>query len=204
MPRDRKKPGTRKPEKRLLVFCEGKKNKSESAYFKALIREYIFPGSKIEVKVIDTEKNTGKELVMLAKAERELENDILWVVYDKDGYTKHAETFDIAKSNNIKIAFSSISFEYWILLHFTYTSKSFSKSDEIIHLLKHQFDFDYSKADTSIYEFTKDNLETAMGNAVQIQVYQKKSHNSQKIYNFNPYTDVNKLILDIENILKLK
>ncbi len=121
MPRERK-PSGRKPEKRLLIFCEGSANKSESAYLNAFLKNCRFAGDKIEVKVIETKFNTGKELVNMAKEAREFEHDSLWVVYDKDGYTKHAETFDHAKRSDIKIVFSSISFEYWILLHYEYTS----------------------------------------------------------------------------------
>ena len=71
----------------------------------------------------------------------------MWVVYDKDGYSKHAETFDYAKRHNVKIAFSSISFETWILLHFGYTTRAFEKSEKIISYLKHKYHFDYSKND---------------------------------------------------------
>ena len=61
----------------------------------------------------------------------------------------------MADINNINIAFSSISFEYWILLHFEYTSRVFYKSDEIIKLLKDKNHIDYSKGSTDIFQKTK-------------------------------------------------
>lgn len=204
MAKPRKKPGSRQPEKKLLIFCEGAKDKSESAYFKALIKDrYNFRGNKIEVvKVIDTDINTGKQLVAFAKNMREMQTDELWIVYDKDGYTKHAETFNYAKSNNIKIAFSSISFEYWILLHFQKTSKPFSKSDDIIHDLKHSCNYDYEKTSKSVYQDTKNELPVAIDRAAWIQKYQLQSNAHNKIFNFNPYTDIDKLIKAIDSFLE--
>jgi len=204
LPRKRKKPGSRQIEKKLLIFCEGKKDKSESAYFKALIKDYEFPGNQIDVRVVDTIINTGKELVKLAKLEQEFPDDKLWIVYDKDGYTQHAQTFDAAKRSNIQIAFSSISFEFWILLHFEYTSRAYDKSNDIIHDLKHKHDFDYSKADKNVYALTKKDIQKATNRAILIQKHQKDSCTHSKIYKFNPYTNINELILDIEKLLEKK
>lgn len=139
MAKNRKK-RKRKFKKIINIFCEGAKNKSENAYLKALICDYNIDGNNIKVEVVDIKKNTGIELVKAAKALAKEEKkykdiDEYWVVYDKDRYTKHPETFDEAYKNGIKITFSSICFEMWILLHFEYTTKAFNNSDEIIHYL---------------------------------------------------------------------
>lgn len=201
MPKKRNRPGTRKLEQRLFILCEGAKDKSESAYFKSLIRHHCFLGKKIEVRLIDTKKNTGKELVKEAKNAKELPIDKAWIVYDKDGYTKHAETFDMAKANGIKIAFSSISFEYWILLHFEYTNRPFEKSEDIIHHLKKQNYIDYRKGSRCVFTQTKEHLDTAKSNARRIREYQKKSNLSGVgIFHYNPYTNIDKLIDEIEEL----
>ncbi len=62
MPKPRKQSGSRKLQHRMYILCEGMKNKSESAYFKALIRECKFVSNKIDVKVIDTEKKYRKRI----------------------------------------------------------------------------------------------------------------------------------------------
>ncbi len=198
MPKKRKKSGTKKLEKRLQIVCEGKKDKSESAYFKALIKDCSFAGERVEVSVVDTNKNTGKELVEEAKKNREFDFDEVWVVYDKDGYTLHADTFSRAIDSNIKIAFSSISFETWILLHFEYTTKNFLKSEDIIHHMKTKKYLDYQKSSKSVYEETKNRLDTAIKNAQKIQKYQKKSNpKDTRRYEFGAYTDIDKLIAAI-------
>ncbi len=195
MPKKRKKTGTRKLEKRLFIICEGEKNKSESAYFRALIKKCKFKGEKIKVSVKDTKKNTGKELVKEAKKIKEYDIDEAWVVYDRDGYTQHTDTFSSAKNSDIRIAFSSICFEYWILLHFEYTSKPFEKCDDLIKYMKDKDFIDYRKSSQEIFILLIDKLVDACENAIMLQEHQKRS-NSQgtPIYEYNPYTNVNELV----------
>jgi len=202
MPKPRNKPGTRSVEKKLLVFCEGAKDKSENAYFKAFIKDCRFAGNRVDVKVIDTEKNTGRELVLEALSYREIKEDILWVVYDKDGYTKHPETFSEARNKNVKIAFSAISFEYWILLHFTYITKPFRKSDEIIDYLMKNFDFHYGKGSSTIYSLTKDSIEKkAKVHALRLQNFNRESYpDGTPVYEFDSYTNINELIDEIKSL----
>lgn len=58
--------------------------------------------------------------------------DEVWAVYDKDGHAAHEQAFDLAKNiieeKKVNVAFNSIAFEYWILLHFESNSTSFEKS----------------------------------------------------------------------------
>lgn len=124
--------------KRILILCEGKK--TEPLYFNGIKQtdDYKYHLATIEVKVHNSNKNTPRELVKQAKdlmKESRKENnafDEVWVVFDKNGYTKHNEAFDEARRNRIEICFSSISFEYWILLHIKCTTKAFKKSDDLI------------------------------------------------------------------------
>lgn len=203
MPKKRKKPGTREIEKRLLIFCEGAKNKSEDAYLSSFISSCNLPINIVDIRVVPTTKNTGKELVKIAREykRKEYKNDSLWVVYDKDGYTKHPQTFDIARSNGINIVFSSISFEYWILLHFEYTARPFNKSEEIIHYLKHNFEFEYEKGMRKLFEQIQDKMDKACEFAKRIRNEQKIcTRETANIYELNPYTDMDILIEEIKNI----
>ena len=132
----------RKLNKRILILCEGKQ--TEPDYFRGLKHDKMRRNrlAALRIEIFDTEKTTGKELISEAKrlkkiAERERNPyDEIWVVFDRDGYTKHPQTFDQAYSNKIEIAFSSISFEFWFLLHFEYSTKAFEKADSLISYLK--------------------------------------------------------------------
>ncbi|MCK5848078.1 MAG: RloB domain-containing protein [Caldisericia bacterium] len=199
MAKPRKKTGSLKLQPKLYIICEGKKRKSEYAYFSSFIKSLCF--NEYRIKLVYTDKNTGKELVQVAKQSKEFKNDLAWIVYDKDGYTLHPQTFNDARQCNVEIAFSSISFEYWILLHFKYTSRAFSNSEELIKYLLEDFNFNYDKGDEDVYDKIKLDTNRAKTHAKRIQKYQEKAHTiGTPIYNFNPYTNINDLIEQIENI----
>ena len=204
MPRKRNKSGKRQVNKKISILCEGAKDKSESAYFKKLKNHYCFASREIEIIIEDTKVNTGRELVskaikLIDKAYKDI--DEIWVVYDKDGYTQHQEAFRLAKSKNINIAFSSISFEMWILLHFDYTSRPFAKSEDIISYLHKKYKFTYQKNDSEIFSSIKNNIQQAIENAKKLDKFEKENNPNSPLYELNPYTDVYKLI---EEILKFQ
>jgi hypothetical protein len=199
MPKPRPKPGTRAVEWRLLIVCEGAKDKSESAYFKALIKDRRNPDNRIQVMVVDTKKNTARELVREAKKLKETERDQVWAVFDKDGYTLHPQAFDQARANEINVAFSSISFEYWILLHFEYTTRAFATCDELINFIEHRHGYHYDKADPLTYENTKSRTPEAKTRALRCRHYQIQGNPAgTPVYQMNPYTNIDELVTTIE------
>lgn len=194
----RRKENTRKVNSRILIFCEG--GKTEPLYFEELIKECAFPGKLADVRVVKEGKTSGVELVNVAKKERKKEPpvtnlDQIWIVIDKDGYTKHRETFLLAAKANINIAFSSAAFEFWILLHLRFTTKGFVKSEEIISEIERSFP--YTKNDRSIYTRTRDNLKTAIENAQKVRKHHTDINPHKTPYQLTPYTDVDELVLDI-------
>lgn len=204
MPKKRKE-NKRKLRKRLFILCEG--GKTEPYYFKDLIRDIRFPGSLASVKIVETTKNTPRELVKQARQIKKNKNeftngDQVWVVFDRDGYTKHPESFNTAKDNGIEIAFSSISFEFWIVLHFEYITRQFGNSDEIIKHLKNKYQLEYKKNDKQIYIKIKNRLEKAITRAEKIREFHKKANPGKQPWNKNPYTDVDKLVLAVINLAK--
>ncbi len=195
MPRKRKL-GNRKAHSRLFILCEGEK--TEPNYFEKLIQDH--PRQRlVEVTVIRSKFNTNNELVEEAKSYKDLPEDQVWVVVDKDGYTRHPQAFNKARDNNIKLAFSSISFEFWILLHFEYTTRAFAKSAEIISHLKHEHHFQFLKNDRTLYRQIKDNQLVAQDRAKKVRKYMTEG--GGRIYTLNPYTNVDQLVEAIEKLL---
>ena len=89
MPKSRKPAGSRPCEKRIYILCEGSDKHSEYAYLRALIKDTPLKGNTVQIELLPTEKNTGRELVEEAarKIERKFKQvDDAWVVYDQDGY----------------------------------------------------------------------------------------------------------------------
>lgn len=202
MPRKRKEAGTRKVEKKLYILCEGADKHSEYAYLGALIKDTPIKGDKVHIELAPTKYNTGRELVEEAskKIDKKFKNiDEAWVVYDQDGYTLHKDTFEIAKQKNVKIAFSATAFEFWILLHFEYTTKQFPKSEDIIKELKDKNFIDYAKNSKDVYFLTKEKLPNAKQNAKKIRIEVEKYDGNKKIYERNPYTNLDLLIEEIQN-----
>ncbi len=198
----KRKENTRIVRQRILILCEG--TQTEPNYFKGMKADIHLknPLSALRIEVFDTTINSGRELVKKAKELKEEAKkdknpyDKVWVVVDRDGYTKHPQAFDQAKANDIQIAFSSIAFEYWFLLHFERTAKAFAKADELIKYLKTKGYTDYEK-NKSHYAILKEKTETAIANAQWIR---EKHHqyevDTQLLYRheLNPFTDVDMLV----------
>lgn len=202
MPKKRKEAGSRKVEKKIYILCEGADKHSEYAYLDALIKDTPIKGDKVKIELAPTKYNTGRELVMEAskKIDRKFKDiDEAWVVYDQDGYTLHKETFEMAKQKNVKIAFSATAFEFWILLHFEYATKHFSKSEDIIQELKDKKFIDYAKNSKDVYSLTKEKLPNAKQNAGKIRIEVEKYDGDKKVYKRNPYTNLDLLIEEIQN-----
>lgn len=202
MPKKRKEAGTRKVEKKIYILCEGADKHSEYAYLGALIKDTPIKGDKVQIELAPTKYNTGRELV--EEASKQIDKkfkdiDEAWVVYDQDGYTLHKETFEIAKQKNVKIAFSATAFEFWILLHYEYTTKQFPKSEDIIKELKDKNFLDYAKNSKDVYFLTKEKLPNAKQNAKKIRIEVEKYDGNKKIYERNPYTNLDLLIEEIQN-----
>ena len=106
--------------------------------------------------------------------------------------------FDRAKNYlELKIGFSSPCFEYWLLLHFEYTSAPFNDCDNTIKKLKNHLP-DYDKGE-DYSRLLLGKIEMAITNSKQIKKHQVDTSN-QKIYEYNPYTDLYELMETLINM----
>lgn len=123
----KRKVGTRRPRKTLLVFCEGERTEPE--YLDALKRQ---PSIR-DVAAVDLRVETGhggsvpRTLVSMAAAARskaideEAEIDEFWCVFDVEWPRNHpglSEAIEQARENDIQLAVSNPCFELWLILHF--------------------------------------------------------------------------------------
>lgn len=193
---------TRKPRDRILILCEGKK--TEPKYFKGLKADRDRVSGDLTLDILDSDMTSAVELVEEAKrlikqAKRE-DNPYaeVWIVVDRDSYPRHATAFSNARDVNnpsIHIAFSSICFEYWYLLHFAYTARSFAKADTLISHLKKKHMTGYRKSG-DYYDDLKEMTDTAIKHARQLRRTHLKPDidAGKKPYELKPYTDVDKLV----------
>lgn len=199
MPRKRK--GAKKEyKKQIFIRCEGKK--TEPNYLRRFSAKCGLDNKKVNVQIINTEYTSAVDLINEVLDDKAVENDELWVVYDKDGYNKHADAYIKARDKGVNIAFSSISFEFWILLHFKDTTRCFAKSKEVEDLLKKEkYISAYQKGDADIFDKIFGKTQIAITNAKKVRKHHAKSSND-KMYNLNPYTNVDELLHAIENLRK--
>lgn len=198
MPRARRT-NTRKVRERILILCEGAK--TEPNYFNGIkadkSQENQLTGLRIEV--YDTKYNTAVELVKesieLKEAAADDRNpyDSVWVVVDKDYYYKHPEAYDLAEENDVRIAFSSISFEYWFLLHFGRFKIAFERSRDLEkYLREHNYYKSYKKSHDH-YTKLRPKTYKAIANAKWLRKeidYQE----DVRPYHYNPFTNVDVLV----------
>ncbi|TGL64682.1 RloB family protein [Leptospira sarikeiensis] len=203
MSKGRRKPGARQVKKRVFIVCEGSKDKSEYAYISNLIKESKMAERFVEISLINTKQNTAKELVKSVNDVRDLNglpDDEAWAVFDRDGYTKHPEAFDYARRMNVAIAFSSIAFEMWILLHFADQAISFEKCDDVIRYIKNKHKYVYDKSNAQTFYQLQNQLETAIKNATKLHREALKNYpKGTPFYEMNPYTDFHLLVERILN-----
>jgi RloB-like protein len=187
----------------IFIACEGKN--TEPIYFER-IKEEVEECNLLEITIYpDTNEERPKTdaLGLIREARSRIEDfDEVWAVFDKNGYTKHKEAFDEANKKingkKVHIAFSSISFEHWILLHFEKNDSVFLKSANIIETKftnNESYFRNYSKrANFDIYPKLKNHVENAVKNAAWLKFQQKQNLENNEIYEVNPYTDVDVLV----------
>lgn len=196
--------------RRILILCEDEK--SSLLYFKGFKKDEEFKRhlSAVLVDVIHPHDYSPKGLLSSAKekirkAKKESNPyDEVWLVFDKDGHKNIPEVFNEAKESKIKIAFSNNCFEYWVLLHFEYTTRTFSKCDSIIKYIKekkHIEDYDKSK---DVFPILKNKIKKAIDNNQKMLLNLKFDlDNGIKVYELSAYTNVVELVKSITKDIKL-
>ncbi len=124
----------------IFIACEG--TNTERIYFEFISEqtqeEKIFAITVYPEEPKETDKTPkgtkSHAMGLILEAQKEINNyDEVWVVFDKDGDTQLEEASNLAKEKindkKVNIAFSSIAFEHWFLLHFEKNKNAFDKSD---------------------------------------------------------------------------
>jgi hypothetical protein len=152
----------------------------------------------------------------------------VWAVYDKDGHPQHKEAFELAENKingkKVNIAFNSIAFEYWILLHFESNTTEFQKSLCRTNLQNGKKDYHFCGDNTHTldckgancvcgrivyggyleYEGSKKEFKFAsyfanVNQAIERAVALKNSYigNSTPVYDLNPYTTNHRIVFKL-------
>lgn len=199
-----RKNGKRAVYDKVLIVCEG--SKTEPYYFSDA-RNY----HKLNTLNIHIE-GTGKDplsLVTHAKAlYQEAERlgdayDKVYCVFDKDQHSTYQQALDFISKLSPKSVWFEITsvpcFEYWLLLHFVYTSQPFysvegiSSSQQAEEKLKTYMP-NYSKGNKFIYSDLIGQINIAINHAKQIDLEATRNETD------NPSTKIYELVEVIRNI----
>ncbi|MEQ9165041.1 MAG: RloB family protein [Fulvivirga sp.] len=196
----------RKPNISIFIACEG--SNTEPLYFEKLNETmedhegYPYAITVYPDKDVDNNPKTDAIGLINVAVEKKEEFDELWVVFDKDGYKKHKEAFELADRHEINIAFSSISFEMWVLLHFERNNTSYPKSANIIRekfLTNEKYLDDYTKSgDYNLYPKIQSRTKKAFENVTWLRNWLKSNNAQYMNYMSNPYSDVDFLVKKLQ------
>ncbi|HED6586664.1 TPA: RloB domain-containing protein [Campylobacter coli] len=193
--RDRKT--RRKENEIILIVCEGEK--TEKNYLNQL--KDFFRLCNVSINIISSKNPSPLQVVKFAKEKsEEYFYNKIYCVFDKDTHSNFNEAKQKCEQCNFEAIISNPCFEFWILLHFAYTTKSFDANSpcrELINndLKKHIKDY------TKNYNFTniiKQNLDIAIAN---VQKVNKEAENNNYI---SSYTFMDKLALKFQELNNAK
>ena len=186
----------RQQKETFLILCEGEK--TEPNYIRG------FRLASATINVLGLGYNTVSlvtEAIRIRDVEksRGINYDQVWCVFDKDDFS--AEIFnnavELAKANNIELAYSNEAFELWYLLHFIYFDSQIGRADYIKALSKHLSN-KYQKNSTDMYEELLDKQDFALANADKLF----KSYDQSNPANENPCTTVYELVAELNKYIK--
>jgi RloB-like protein len=195
---------------KVLIVCEG--SKTEPLYFEELVDHYKIHGANVRVsgECGSDPVSVVQHGLQLYQDEKKSDSgpfDRVYCVIDKDAHQNYDEAMNLlanTKPNDAFFAANSVPcFEYWILLHFTYTTKPYmpcggtSSGAAVLKELKTYWP-QYTKAGRGAFEATldvrNDELGYAKANAERALNEAKKNQCN------NPSTHVHELVHYLQNI----
>lgn len=184
----------REPYDRVLIVCEG--TKTEPYYFRGLRLDYRLSSANIEIMPAD---GTDPLSLISFAAARLDDYDRAFCVFDRDGHqnydtavAKVAQSVEGRKGKLIAIT-SWPCFEFWILLHFNYSTAPFNRAggrsscDRVISKLEPYLP-GYQKGLKNIYELLAAKTAAAILNCKRLQRENARTDSA------NPSTRVHELV----------
>lgn len=196
------------PYETVLIICEGEKTEVE--YFLGLVREKKLNTANIQIMPAkgSAPKNIVEFAIKLAEDNEGI--DRVFCVFDRDEHSSFDFALNMIKNYKPNVRAKSkpkyqaiVSFpcfELWLLLHFTYTTKGYfrtqrgSASDNLISELCNHIP-KYDKKDKNLFIKTSNYLAQAIKHAKRLKKYNSETDSN--------HTETNVYEL-VEYLLKLK
>ncbi|MBI5192986.1 MAG: RloB domain-containing protein [Nitrospirae bacterium] len=200
----RREAAKRAPYDVVLIVCEGAK--TEPYYFSGL-REYLRL-SNANIIIADNTKGSDPLSVVncaLKEFNKYPHYDRVYCVFDRDKHTTYAAALDKIRSTPLKNdavlnAITSVPcFEIWLLIHYVYTTRSFSTAggasncELVVSEVKRHIP-GYQKGSRSICAKLSDKVGSAIINAKKLESFHKNNGTD------NPSTNVHELVEYLQNL----
>jgi hypothetical protein len=189
----------------VLIVCEGRK--TEPHYFEELRDALRLSSADIEIVGETGSAPISVVDAAIARYKKNTDYDRVYCVFDKDKHTTYKKALKKIKETRLPgkgklyAANSAPCFEYWLLLHFIYTTRPFyatgkkSICDQVIVELKKHFP-NYQKGNQGIFEKVKDKTDTAIQRAKRVEQY----HEDNATETDNPSTRIYELVEYLQNL----
>lgn len=190
---------------KVLIVCEGEK--TEPNYFNGVRNFYGLNSANVEV-CGDCDSDP-MSIVRYAKQRYRQEKDAgdaydkVYCVFDQDAHAHYARAVDAIRSTTPKDTYVAITsvpcFEYWLLLHFSYTTRPYnalpgnSAGNQVLNELKDYMP-DYEKGADDIFATLIEQLDFAKHNA------ERSLQSAVADGTDNPTTRVHELVHFLQNI----
>ena len=156
---------------RILIVCEG--SKTEPNYFHGLRNSLRLTTANVEITG-DSDPNPASVVAFAEKLcsdekKTDLPFDHVFCVFDKDNHSDYQAAVSQIENMKPKGVFHGITsvpaFEYFLLLHYTYSTRP-CNSAEVLSALNKCIK-NYRKGNKNIFSIVEDHLETAKTNAAK-------------------------------------
>lgn len=195
----------RAPYDKILIVCEGKK--TEPIYFQGVRDHYGLNTANVEI--CGECDSDPRSVVHYAKQRYREERDAgdafdrVFCVFDKDAHHHYDEALQVIAAQKPYETYFSITsvpcFEYWLLLHFIYTTRPFvalpgnSAGNQVLAELRKYLP-EYQKGRQTLFTEMMDQLEFATRNA------QRTLREANASGTDNPTTRVHELVYFMRGI----
>lgn len=159
----------------IIVVCEG--TETEPNYLRGLCEARRINAANIRIE----SGGSATDALSLVKKTRALfskdrDYDRVYVISDDDGQPlEEAKTLAqkslktvSGKNINVEVLTSRPVFEYWLLLHFEYSTRPFATAAEVIDVLRRHLT-DFNKSDRQIFAHVDAGLGRAMTNVERLK-----------------------------------
>ena len=168
----------REPYDRVLIVCEGEK--TEPHYFREMIATWQLSGTNVEIRGDGGSAPNSVVEYAVQLFEQSPDYDRVYCVFDKDGHASFAAAVQRVRdltllrmegktelgSAHFEAITSVPCFEYWVLLHFNYTTSPMARFANVRSRLRRCEGLaNYDKGRSGLFSLTEPKLDAALANA---------------------------------------